>query len=78
MVWDKLKEMDLYDKISDDLKMITSKDSSAVEKYVTDSQQLQFFKECLHRGMDSRTIGEHLGLTINQVDIIKELLGKIG
>ncbi len=77
MVWDKLKEMDLYDKVSDDLKMISSKDSSAVEKYVTDSQQLQFFKECLHRGMDSRMIGEHLGLTINQVDIIKELLGKL-
>ena len=77
MVWDKIKEMNLYDKIGDDLKMINSKDSNAIESYITDTEKLLTIKECMHEGMDSRSIGEELGLTINQVDIIKELLGKL-
>ena len=58
--------------------MINSKDSNAIESYITDTEKLQTMKKkCMHEGMDSRSIGEELGLTINQVDIIKELLGKL-
>lgn len=77
MVWDRIKEMNLYDKISDDLKQINSHDSEVVERYITDPDGLKEIKSFMRQGWDSSRIGQQLGLTINQVDIIKELLGKI-
>ncbi|SHK07183.1 hypothetical protein SAMN02745163_03153 [Clostridium cavendishii DSM 21758] len=77
MVWDKIKEMNLYDKISDDLKQISSHDSEVVERYITDTDGLKEIKSFMRQGWDSSRIGQQLGLTINQVDIIKELLGKL-
>ncbi|MEQ8153979.1 MAG: hypothetical protein ABRQ25_03655 [Clostridiaceae bacterium] len=77
MTWDIIKEMNLYDKIADDLKGISEEDSKRVEEYITNGEKLQVFKEYVHQGYDNRRLGEEFGLTTNQVSIIKELLGKI-
>ena len=77
MSWDKIKEMNLYDKISSELKDISEDDSSRVEDYITSPEKLESFKWYIHEGYDSRSMGKILSLTVNQVDIIKELLGKL-
>lgn len=77
MTWDKIKELNLYDKLIDDVKNISEKDSDKIECYITDPVKLQEFKNYIHQGYDSRTLGKELGLTVKQVDVIKELLGKL-
>lgn len=77
MSWDKIREMNLFDKLKDEVKNIPSVDSSKIEEYITDPEKLQTFKDYIHQGYDSRSLGEEIGLTTNQVEIIKELLGKL-
>ncbi|WP_286910378.1 MULTISPECIES: hypothetical protein [Clostridium] len=77
MSWDKIREMNLFDKLKDEVKNIPSVDSSKIEEYITDPEKLQTFKDYIHQGYDSRSLGEEMGLTTNQVEIIKELLGKL-
>lgn len=77
MTWDKIKELNLYDKLKDEVKGISETDSDKIEEYIMDTDKLQDFKDYIHQGYDSRTLGEELGLTVNQVNIIKNLLGKL-
>lgn len=77
MSWDKIREMNLFDKLKDEVKNIPSVDSSKIEEYITDPEKLQTFKDYIHQGYDARSLGEEMGLTTNQVEIIKELLGKL-
>lgn len=77
MSWDKIREMNLFDKLKDEVKNIPNVDSSKIEEYITDPEKLQAFKDYIHQGYDSRSLGEEMGLTTNQVEIIKELLGKL-
>lgn len=77
MTWDKIKDMNLYDKLKDEVKGVSQEDSNKVEEYITDIEKLQAFKDYIHQGYDSRSLGDALGLTVRQVDVIKELLGKI-
>ena len=77
MPWIKLKEMELYDKLENHLKSVPEKDSTAVENIITDADKLQAVKEALHEGLDSRLISEKLHVSVDQVDIIKDMLGKL-
>lgn len=77
MVWDKMKELNLDDKIEEHLKDVSQRDSNAVEGVITDSDMLQKVKELIHQGMDPRRIGEQLGLSVRQVNIVKDMLGKM-
>ncbi|QAA30653.1 MULTISPECIES: hypothetical protein [Clostridium] len=77
MVWDKMRELNLDDKIEEHLKDVTQRDSNAVEEIVTDPELLMKVKEFIHAGMDPRTIGESLNLSVKQVNIIKDMLGKM-
>lgn len=77
MTWDRIKELNLDDKLKDSLKSISDKDSDAVENFIMDPDKLQMIKDLMHDGSDSRSIGDAVGLTVRQVDIIKELLGKL-
>ncbi|WP_426348091.1 hypothetical protein ACPWSR_09980 [Alloiococcus sp. CFN-8] len=77
MPWTKLKEMELYDKLENHLKAVPEKDSAIVEDIITDTDKLQAVKEALHEGLDSRLISEKLHVSVDQVDIIKDMLGKL-
>ncbi len=77
MPWTKLKEMELYDKLENHLKSVPAKDSTAVENIITDADKLMAVKEGLHEGLDSRMLSEKLKISIDQVDIIKDMLGKL-
>lgn len=77
MSWDKIKEMNLFDKLKDEVKNIPSVDTDKIEEYIMDPEKLQSFKDYIHQGYDSRSLGEVMGLTVNQVEIIKDLLGKL-
>ncbi|WP_040214180.1 hypothetical protein [Clostridium polynesiense] len=77
MPWAKLKEMQLYDKLENHLKSVSNKDSKAVEDIITNKESLDSIKEAIHLGMDSRRIAEEMKLSLDQVDIIKDMLGKL-
>lgn len=77
MSWEKLKEMNLFDKVENHLKSISEKDSKVVEDIITSPDNLKKFKECIHVGMDSSTIANRMCIGIEQVDIIKDMLGKL-
>lgn len=77
MAWEKLKEMNLYDQLEDHLKVIPAKDSRKVEEIVTSTDNLQSFKDCIHAGMDPASIASSLNLSIDQVNVIKDILGKL-
>ena len=77
MPWTKLKEMELYDKLEDHLKAVSEKDTTAIEEIITDTEKLQALKEAIHEGLDNRLISEKLHISIDQVDVIKDMLGKL-
>ncbi|MBU5592173.1 hypothetical protein KQI89_10410 [Clostridium sp. MSJ-4] len=77
MAWEKLKEMNLYDKLEDHLKTVPTKDTEKVEEIITSTEGLQKINKCIHEGMDPRTTGEAMNLSVDQVNIIKDILGKL-
>lgn len=77
MTWDKLKEMNLYDKVEDHLKSISENDSEAVESIITDTEKLQLFKYYMHKGLDTTMIGHSMGISKRQADVIKDMIGKL-
>lgn len=77
MPWIKLKEMELYDKLENHLKAVSAKDSEVVESIVTDKESLETIKEAIHMGLDSARIAEEMDISPRQVDIIKDMLGKL-
>lgn len=77
MPWIKLKEMELYDKLENHLKAVSNKDSEAVEDIITDKENLEYIKEAIHMGLDNASIAEQMDMTPQQVDIIKDMLGKL-
>ncbi len=77
MSWERLKEMNLYSQLEDHLKSVPEKDSKAVEEIILDKDRLGTIKAYIHDGLDNRSISEEMKVSVDQVDIIKDMLGKL-